>query len=85
MHYSIQPDGTDEKCGFNLEINCISCLVSWFRLDITSSNLIRWDRNPNTGHDFGEDQEKNLIVAQQTILHNKEHPSAIILPIITRS
>jgi putative CocE/NonD family hydrolase len=55
------------------------------RLDITSSNFPRWDRNPNTGHDFGENQEKDLIVAQQTILHDKEHPSAIVLPIIPRS
>jgi putative CocE/NonD family hydrolase len=55
------------------------------RLDITSSNFPRWDRNPNTGHDFGEDQEKDVVAAQQTILHDKEHPSFIVLPIIPRS
>jgi putative CocE/NonD family hydrolase len=50
------------------------------RLDITSSNFPRWDRNPNTGHDFGVDDE--LVVAQQTILHDAEHPSHVVLPIV---
>jgi putative CocE/NonD family hydrolase len=50
------------------------------RLDVTSSNFPRWDRNPNTGHDFGADDE--LAVAQQTILHDRQHPSYIVLPIV---
>ncbi|GAC1648365.1 MAG: CocE/NonD family hydrolase [Ktedonobacteraceae bacterium] len=50
------------------------------RLDVTSSNFPRWDRNPNTGHDFGTDSEG--IVAQQTILHDAEHQSYIVLPIV---
>ncbi|MXQ55013.1 CocE/NonD family hydrolase [Shimazuella alba] len=54
------------------------------RLDITSSSFPRWDRNPNTGHDFGVDGESDVIVAQQTILHDKEHSSSIVLPIIPR-
>jgi putative CocE/NonD family hydrolase len=50
------------------------------RLDVTSSNFPRWDRNPNTGHDFGADAE--LVVAHQTILHDREHPSYVVLPFI---
>ena len=50
------------------------------RLDITSSNFPRWDRNPNTGHDFGADAE--LAVAYQTILHDSEHPSYVTLPVV---
>jgi putative CocE/NonD family hydrolase len=50
------------------------------RLDITSSSFPRWDRNPNTGHDLGADSE--MVVAQQTILHDAEHPSYILLPVI---
>ncbi len=50
------------------------------RLDVTSSNFPRWDRNPNTGHDFGADAE--LVVAHQTILHDREHPSYVTLPIV---
>jgi len=26
-------------------------------VDISSSNFNRWDRNPNTGHEFGMDAE----------------------------
>ncbi|HEU5383225.1 MAG TPA: CocE/NonD family hydrolase [Ktedonobacteraceae bacterium] len=50
------------------------------RLDVTSSCFPRWDRNPNTGHDFGADAE--LAVAHTTILHDSEHPSFIVLPIV---
>lgn len=50
------------------------------RLDITSSNFPRWDRNPNTGHDFGADGE--LAVAHQMILHDREHPSYVSLPLV---
>ncbi len=50
------------------------------RLDVTSSNFPRWDRNPNTGHDFGADAE--LAIAHQTILHDREHPSYVTLPIV---
>lgn len=50
------------------------------RLDITSSNFPRWDRNPNTGHDFGADSE--MVVAHQAILHDREHPSYVVLPIV---
>ena len=50
------------------------------RLDVTSSNFPRWDRNPNTGHGFGADAE--LTVAHQTILHDSGHPSYVTLPIV---
>jgi len=52
------------------------------RLDVTSSNFPRWDRNPNTGHEFGADTE--LAVAHQTILHDREHPSYVVLPIVPK-
>jgi putative CocE/NonD family hydrolase len=50
------------------------------RLDITSSNFPRWDRNPNTGHDFGVDDQ--MVIARQTILHDAGHPSYVVLPIV---
>ncbi len=50
------------------------------RLDVTSSNFPRWDRNPNTGHDFGADTE--MAVARQTILHDPEHASYVVLPVV---
>lgn len=53
------------------------------RLEVSSSNFPRYDRNPNTGHDFGVDAE--LRAAQQTIFHDSRHPSHLVLPIIPRS
>lgn len=50
------------------------------RLDVTSSSFPRWDRNPNTSHDFGADAE--MAVAHQTILHDSAHPSYVVLPIV---
>jgi uncharacterized protein len=52
------------------------------RLEISSSNFPRFDRNPNTGHDFGVDAQ--LAKAEQTIYHDPEHPSHIRLPVIPR-
>jgi putative CocE/NonD family hydrolase len=50
------------------------------RLDVTSSCFPRWDRNPNTGHEFGADEK--MVVAHQKILHDAEHPSYVLLPIV---
>jgi putative CocE/NonD family hydrolase len=52
------------------------------RLQITSSNFPRWDRNPNTGHALGADGEGDLRPAEQTILHDAEHPSHVVLPLV---
>ena len=52
------------------------------RLDITSSNFPRFDRNTNTGNVPWEDT--HWQVARQTVLHDREHPSHILLPVIPR-
>ncbi|MEW6234069.1 MAG: CocE/NonD family hydrolase [Candidatus Omnitrophota bacterium] len=58
-----------------LEGHCI-------RLEISSSNFPRFDRNPNSGQPFGTDKE--VFKATQTIYHDAEHPSHLILPVIPR-
>lgn len=50
------------------------------RLDITSSLFPDADRNMNTFGRIGYESEG--IVAHQTILHDTDHPSALILPVI---
>ncbi|WP_429643042.1 CocE/NonD family hydrolase [Skermanella aerolata] len=42
------------------------------RLEISSSNFPHYDRNPNTGHEFGQDAE--MRVADQTIFHDRDRP-----------
>jgi putative CocE/NonD family hydrolase len=50
------------------------------RIEISSSNFPQYDRNPNTGHTLYVDDE--LAVAHQTIYHDTERASYILLPII---
>lgn len=52
------------------------------RLEISSSNFPMYDRNPNTGAPLGESAE--LRTADQTILHDADHPSRVTLPIVPR-
>ncbi len=49
------------------------------RLDISSSNWPRFDVNPNTGGPLGTEQRYD--VAQQTVYHDAERPSCVVLPI----
>lgn len=50
------------------------------RLEISSSNFPRFDRNLNTGNPIGDDASPR--VARQRILHDAEHPSHVMLPVI---
>jgi putative CocE/NonD family hydrolase len=52
------------------------------RLDISSSNFPQFDPNPNSGEPLG--QERRRQVAHQTIYHDAEHPSHVVLPVIPR-
>ena len=52
------------------------------RVDVSSSNFPRFDRNPNTGRPVSEDA--NLQPALQAVLHDSQHPSHITLPIMPR-
>jgi uncharacterized protein len=50
------------------------------RLEVSSSNFPRFDRNLNTGEPAAISDK--LATASNTILHDKEYPSALILPVI---
>lgn len=54
------------------------------RVDITSSSYPRFDRNSNTGNPVGQDGPADVRVAVQTIFHDAERPSHILLPVIPR-
>ena len=52
------------------------------RLDISSSNFPRFNRNLNTGEPtLGATR---MVKARQAILHDAAHPSALVLPVIPR-
>jgi len=50
------------------------------RLEISSSNFPRFDRNPNTGGPIAD--ETRLLQASQTVYHDRLRPSALLLPVV---
>ena len=58
------------------------------RLEVSSSNFPRFDRSLNTGElrYVQTNQgiaEKQFVSANNVILHDAEHPSALILPVVS--
>ncbi|AII10498.1 CocE/NonD family hydrolase [Rhodococcus opacus] len=52
------------------------------RLHLTSSDFPRWERNAGTGAPAGTDTIPTA--AHQTVVHDAEHPSHVLLPVIPR-
>jgi uncharacterized protein len=50
------------------------------RLEVSSSNFPRFDRNLNTGEDSATGRKP--VSATNTIYHDGEHPSALVLPVV---
>jgi putative CocE/NonD family hydrolase len=50
------------------------------RLEISSSNFPQFDRNLNSGEDLATGS--NAVIAHQTVRHDREHPSHLLLPVI---
>jgi len=50
------------------------------RIEISSSSFDRWDRNLNGGGVFGSETEP--VVAQQTVFHDRGHPSRVRLTVL---
>ena len=50
------------------------------RLEVSSSNFPRFDRNLNTGAEQATSRE--FVSATNTLLHDVEHPSALVIPVM---
>jgi putative CocE/NonD family hydrolase len=50
------------------------------RVEISSSNFPRFDRNPNTGAAIAS--ETRLVKANQTVYHDRQHPSRLVLMVM---
>lgn len=50
------------------------------RLEVSSSNFPRFDRNLNTGETPGS--ARNYVSATNTIYHDADHPSVLVLPVV---
>ena len=49
------------------------------RLEVSSSNFPRFDRNPNTGHELFADAETRPAI--QTVMHDRGFASYLMLPV----
>jgi putative CocE/NonD family hydrolase len=52
------------------------------RLEVSSSNFPRFDRNLNTGQPASTDS--TFVKATNTVYHDAAHPSALVLPLVPR-
>ena len=52
------------------------------RVEVSSSNFPRFDRNLNTGKSAADSAA--FVKATNTILHDSEHPSALVLPVVPK-
>ncbi|PTX59640.1 hypothetical protein C8P63_11175 [Melghirimyces profundicolus] len=53
------------------------------RVEVSSSAFPKYDRNLHTGGELGK--EKEGVVAEQTVYHDPNRPSAIVLPVIPKN
>ena len=51
------------------------------RVEIASSNFPQWDRNTNSGNTPAKDSFLDMVVATQSICHDSQRPSHIVLPV----
>jgi putative CocE/NonD family hydrolase len=54
------------------------------RLEVSSSNFPRYDRNSNIGGDISREREADMVVAINSVHRGPKYPSRLILPIIER-
>jgi putative CocE/NonD family hydrolase len=72
---------------YRLEIDLVGTSVAFLRghrirVHVTSSHFPQFDRHPNTGERFGK--TGMVRVAQQTVHHDAERPSHVVLPVVAR-
>jgi putative CocE/NonD family hydrolase len=75
------PCGTIAEFAIDCWATCIELQPGHrLRLEITSSAFGKYDINLNGGGAIG--QEREPVIAQQTVYHDIVHPSRVILPIV---
>jgi len=54
------------------------------RLEVSSSNFPRFDRNTNTGGTIAREGADDVVQAVNHVYHDRTHPSHVLLPVIER-
>jgi uncharacterized protein len=77
----------DEPCELNLDLSVTSNVFlagHRIRLEVSSSNFPRFDRNTNTGGIIADESAGQVAVAVNRVLHGPGYPSHLTLPVIRR-
>jgi putative CocE/NonD family hydrolase len=54
------------------------------RLEVSSSNFPKHDRNSNTGGDIVSERLEDMVIAINHLHHGPDHPSRLVLPVMER-
>ena len=80
---NIRRCGTDKAYEYNIslwETSYVFKAGHRIRLEISSSNFPRFARNQNIGEPLGTSDK--IVAAKQTVYHNVQHASHLVLPVI---
>jgi putative CocE/NonD family hydrolase len=80
-----RPSPIEPRRAYGYDIDCWNTSQVFkkghrIRLEIASSAFPKYDRNPNTGAPLGK--SSTIKTADQTIYHDRERPSYLMLPIV---
>ena len=82
-----EPLTPGEPCELSLDLSITSNVFlpgHRIRLEVSSSNFPRYDRNSNTGGVIVDESASEVTVAVNRVLHGPAYPSRLILPVIRR-
>ena len=82
-----EPLTPGEPCQLNLDLSVTSNVFlpgHRIRLEVSSSNFPRFDRNTNTGGIIADEPADQATTAVNHVLHGPGYPSQLILPVISR-
>jgi hypothetical protein len=82
-----EPLTPGEACQLSLDLSVTSNVFlpgHRIRLEVSSSNFPRFDRNTNTGGVIADDAADQAMVAVNRVWHGPDHPSHLVLPVIRR-
>jgi uncharacterized protein len=82
-----EPLTPGEPCQISLDLSVTSNVFlpgHRIRLEVSSSNFPRFDRNTNTGGVIADESADQAAVAVNRVLHGPEYPSQLTLPVIRR-
>ncbi len=82
-----EPLNPDQVCEVTLDLSVTSNVFlpgHRIRLEVSSSNFPRFDRNTNTGGVIADESAAQATVAVNRVLHGPGYPSHLTLPVIER-